>query len=121
LCRVRIAVCGEEEFPALGVPEEALKELGCGVRYEELGCSTVAVLHFRLPTPASDALLEVWECGVGERWVLQCAILDGRIHSCRCVVKWCGVAEEIIGEEVLLREGVYCFSDFLRRGRAVPS
>lgn len=121
MCRVRIAVCGGEEFPALGVPEEALKELGCGVRYEELGCSTVAVLLRRYPTPASDALLEVWECGDGERWVLQCAILDGRVHSCRCVGEWCGIAEEIIGEEVLPREGLHCFNDFLRRERAGPS
>lgn len=121
MCRVRVTVCGGEEFPALGVPEESLKELGCSVRYEELGCSVVAVLLRRLPTPAADALLEVWECGDTERWVLQCAILGNRIHSCRCVDEWCGVAKEIIDEEVLLREGLYCFSDFLKRGRAGPS
>ncbi len=116
MCRVRIAVCDGEEFPALGVPEETLKELGCDVRYKELRCSAVAVLIRRHPTPAADALLEVWECGDGERWVLQCAILDGRVHSCRCVSEWCGVAEEIIGERVLLREGVYCFNELLRQG-----
>ncbi len=121
MCRARIAVCGEEEFPALGVPEEALKELGCGVRYAELGCSTVAVLLRGHPTPAADALLEVWECGDSERWVLQCAITNGRIHSCRCVDEWCGHAKEIIGKEVLLQGSIRCFDEVLKRGPAAPS
>ena len=121
MCRVRLAVCGGRVLPALGVPEEALKELGCGVRYVELGCGTVAVLLRGYPTPAADALLEVWECGGSERWVLQCAVINGRIHSCRCVHDWCGVAEEIVGKEVLLHEGIHCFDEVLKRGSAGPS
>lgn len=121
MCMVRIAVCGGEEFPALGVSEDALKELGCVARYESLGCGVVALILEGYPTPASEALLEVWECGDTERWVLQCAIVDERVHSCRCVGEWCGVAEEIVGEVVALGSGVYCFSDVIRRVSAGPS
>ncbi len=119
--RVRIAVCDGEEFPALGVPEEALKELGCAVRYEEIRCDIIAITLQGHPTPAAEALLEVWECGDVERWVLQCAVLSGRVHSCRCVGEWCSVAEEIIGKEALLGGGVRCFDDVLKRGSADPS
>ncbi len=120
MCKVRMATCGREEFPAIGVPEKALKELGCGVRYEELGCELVAVILRGYPTPAAEALLEVWECDSDEQWVLQCVVVGGRIHSCRCVNEWCGMAEEIVDKEAILREGVFCLDDVLRQGSAGP-